>query len=209
MSNGAKASLRNTQRSFSGRLDGLEQNFTRFLIGVNNRVQNHEQRLSNLEEKVEALIELNGPVEVEAAVNRLRLERSRAEVAIEKAKLDEAIADGYVMAVEKVEERSLVVGRYLDETGTVVEPGRLQIPVPTVKAEFKDQLIGASVGAVIDLQNGTKFELTEIYNVDEAKAQEVAAAKQKTAEDAAQAIAAAEGTEPPAADEPAAEAEQG
>lgn len=206
MSNG-KPGIRQEQRSISSRLSGLEQNFTRFLIGANGRIQNHDERLATGEEKLEALIELAGLDEITAVIDRRRVERARAESAQEKGRLEEGVADGYLTTIEKVAERSLVVGRLIDKEGQVIEPGRLQVAVPTIKPEFKSQLLDQAVGVLIDLNNGTKFELLEIYNVDEEKAKAVFEAKQKAAQEAAAAIAKAEAGEPATEEAPAQAAE--
>jgi hypothetical protein len=199
-------SVRSQQKSISERITGLEQNFTRFLIGINQRIGNHEQRLSALEEQLHAVIELNGVVEVEQAINRTRVEQARANAAIEKARLDEGISDGYVTLIEKIEERSLAVGRLIDKDGQVIEPGRFQVAVPTIKPEFKTQLIDKGAGTVVDLTDGTKFEVLEVYNVDEEKAKSVAEAKQKAAQDAVEALNKAEDDGAAAAEAPAQEA---
>lgn len=187
MSNIVKQGLRQQQKGLSERVSGLEQQLAQILFAVNQRLQQGDQRVMMLEEQVEALKELNGTEDVERIVAEHRLMKARAAAEKEKASLDEAIADGYVFAVDTVGDKSVIVVRYTDKDGNVVEPGRQQLVIPGVQPKFRDQLIGKSAGLKMDMEDGGSCELLEIYNVDEAKAKEVMAAKQKAAAEAAQA----------------------
>src|SRR5688572_16819656 len=158
-----KPSVRQEQKSLSQRVGGLEQNFTRFLVGVQQRLSGGDQRLAQLEEQIAALIELNGKDEVVRIIDEGRIARARAEAEVEKGKLDEGIADGYISAAEQIGERSLVVGRVLGPDGKVQEPGRLQLVMPGVQKPFQEKLLNQPVGTTIDLPGGAKFEVQEIY----------------------------------------------
>jgi hypothetical protein len=187
MSNGLnKPGTRAQVRSISQRVETLEQNMARFLFAVNQQGQQQGQEIANLKEMVEGLVELNGAEEVQRIVNEKRVERARAQSAQEKASLDEGITDGYVIAAEKIEEKSLIVGRYVGKDGTVTEPGRAQLVVPGIAPQYREKLIGQSAGfKLTDLPDGGHFEVLEVYSVDEAKANEVIQAKQKAQAEAA------------------------
>ena len=192
MSNGLKPSLRAVQGSLSDRITsveeratGLEENFTRFLIGVSQRLDRNDERLGLLEENAEALKELNGVEEVNRLIIQRRVERMRAEATIEKARLDEGLADGYILTAEKVTDDSILVGRYLDKDGVPIEPGWVQLATPKVQPQFRLLLLDQPAGTKIDIPNGNKFELLSIYTIDEEKTKAVIAAKQQAAADAA------------------------
>ncbi len=187
MSGVVKQGIRQQQRSLSERLTSMEQGVMRLTIGVHQWFQENGPKISSLEEQVSALVELSGPDEVTRVINERRIERARAQAEVEKKSLEEGVADGYVLPAEKVEEKSLIVGRYFDKEGQVTEPGRAQLVIPGVQPQFKEKLLGASPGIMLDLPDGGKFELLEIYTIDEAKAAEVMAAKQAAAQAAAQA----------------------
>jgi hypothetical protein len=208
MSNALKPGLRQQQRSLSDRVGALEQNLARALMGVQQRFQALDQRTTSLEELVEALVNIQGSEDVQSFVDGRRLERAERLAAQEKASLEEAVKDGYVLPVEKVGEKSILVGKYIGADGGVIPPGRVQLVMAGgVAPEFRDKLLGQTVGKTLDLANGEKYELSEIYEVDEAKAKAVISAKAAAAvQDAAKAAAAAaeeakaaEGEEAPAA----------
>ena len=210
-----KPSVRQTQRSLSDRVGGLEQNLARVLFGINQRFQASDQRLITLEDLVEALVNLQGAQDVQAFVNEKRVERAHEAAAKEKASLEEGITDGFVLKAASVGDKSIIVGKYFNAEGKVIEPGRAQLVIPGVQPQFKELLIGKTTGTVLDLPNGEKFELTEIYEVDEEKAREVMKAKaEKAAADATTAAGEAAAADENAGDEdeatpvdPAAEAE--
>lgn len=171
---------------------GLEENFTRFLVGAERRLQRNDQRLDLLEETVDALKELNGSDEVDKIIMDKRVIRARAEAELEKSRLEEGIADGYVILSEVATENSLLVGRYLDKDGVAIEPGRIQLAMPNVAPQFREMLVGKGKGTVIDIPAGNKFEVLDVYTVDEEKTKEVVAAKQQAALDAAAAASKAD-----------------
>lgn len=194
-----KPGQRAVVRSLSERVNLLEQNTTRFVWAVNQQLQPLSQRLSVAEETLIALVALAGEEDVQSYINDRRVERAREQSDQEKASLDEGIADGYVASVEKIEEKSLIVGRYLDKDGKAMEPGRAQLVMPGIAPQFREKLLGQAVGTSLDLPEGGKFEVSEIYSIDEEKAKTVMEAKQKAAAEAAvQAAAEAEKEEEPA-----------
>jgi hypothetical protein len=176
-----KPSQRTQVRGLTERVTSLEQNVARVLFGVNQRFQGFDQRMSSQEEIVAALVELNGVEEIERIINEKRIERARQQAKSEQDSLNEGIADGYIIPVEKVGKKSIIVVRYFDKDGKIIEPGRAQLVMPGVKPDFQEKLLGQSVGLKLDLDGGGWVELMEIYDVDEVKAAEVDAAKQKAA----------------------------
>lgn len=187
MSNGLnKPGLRAQTRSISQRVETIEQNMARFLYAVNQQGQQQGSKIVELQEKVEALMELAGAEDVMSIINEKRVEKARAQAAEEKASLEQGIADGYILAAETIGEKSLLVGRYVAADGTVTEPGRSQLVMPGILPHFREILLGQSVGfKLVDLPEGAHFEVQEIYNVDEAKANEVMQAKQQAQAEAA------------------------
>lgn len=205
-----KSSQRQQVKSISQRVSDVEKNVGRALAAVSQRFQEDGNRLNTIDEFVDALIEQAGREDIFAIVNEKRVARARAAAENEKRLLDEGIADGYVLPAEKIGERTLIVGKYVSPDGNDVEPGRVQLVMPTVQAEFKAKLLGQQAGFAMDLPGGGKFLAQELYEVDEAKANEVQRAKAaKATQDAIDAAKAADAqdvaAEAPAA--PAAEAE--
>lgn len=192
-------SLRSQTRSITERLTSLERNLFQFVPGVEAKIGDSDRRLADLEEKIEALIELAGASDVEQVINRRRVEQARASAAIEKQRLDDGVKEGYILPTEKVGEKSILVGT-ITKDGEVVEPGRFQMTMVKVKPQFKEKLLNQAAGVVVDIENGGKFELTEIYEVDTAKALEIFKQKQEEAQKAAAEAAQAETQEEAAAE---------
>jgi hypothetical protein len=178
--------LRQQQRSLSERVGGLEQSIARLLFGINERFQAMDQRVAAIEETVNALRALQGSDDVDEYIKNARIDAARTASARETAALEQAVADGYVSKEETIQERSLIVARYLDKEGVAIEPGRAQLVMPGIQEPFRTNLLGKAVGATLDLPGGGKFEVLEVYAVDEEKAKAFEAAKAlKAQEDAA------------------------
>jgi len=177
--------LRSEQRSLSDRIGTMEQSVAKMLFGINQRFMGSDQQINDLIEKIDALIQLQGAEDVAAYIANARIEKARAAAEQEKASLDEAVKDEIVKPAEVVEERSLIVGRYVHKDGSVQEPGRAQLVMPGVQAEARAKLLGQKVGFVLDLPDGSKFELLEIYSVDEERAVKLREERQQAAAEAA------------------------
>jgi hypothetical protein len=164
-------------KSLSERVTNLEEHLAKLLFGLNQRFQGVDQRLATVEEIADAVMDLQGRNEVERQMDESRVVRARELAAFEKAKLEQGIADGYVVQAEKVGEKSIVIGKYVDTAGNVIEPGRAQLVMPGIAPQFREKLLGQTAGVVLDLPDGGKFVLDAAYDVDEKKALEVQAAK--------------------------------
>ncbi len=194
MSNVIKQGLRQQQRTLSERITALEQGLAQVLYKINQRFGSLDTGLVEANEKIEALIELlSSTDEVQRVVQRKRLEQAQAQVEREKAALAEGVKEGYLVMADKVGERSLITGRYIDASGKVEEPGHTQLAIPGVALQFKEKLLGQSVGTFLDLPTGGKFELVAIFEVDDAKYKEVMEARAKAQADAAQKAAEVQG----------------
>lgn len=205
-------------RSLSERMDAMEQQIARMLFGVNSRLEQDGSRLSNLEEIAEALTTLNGKQQVAELIQQLRNTRAREKAEAEKKLLEQGVADGYIISAEKVGTNTLLVGRYLDKDGKVVEPGRTQVAYKGVDPRFQQLLLEKTAGEKIDIGEGNSFELLEIYSVDDEKFLQVQEEKRRAAAQEAMDRAAAAAAKDeandgqPAVEDPAVEeaaAEQG
>lgn len=208
-----KPSMRQQQRSLTERMSTMEEQVARILFGVNQRFSGNDSRLRSVEELVEALIELNGDQDVRRIVREKQIERAQQAADAERKSLEEGVKDGYIIKSDVTSKRSLIVGRYISATGEVEEPGRTQLVMPGVDPKFQELLLGKGVGATLDLPNGSKFELTEIYEVDDAKFKALQKERTKKQAEAAAAVAAVEAKKDEVADtgqaaiEPATESE--
>ena len=178
-----KQSLRAVQKSLSGRVEDLEQNFGQVLGTLNQKFQNIEQRLTNMELTAEALATIAGMDEVLAARTTIAAKRKADQIAKDTAELDAGVADGYMVPEEVVNENSFIVGK-ITQGDTVTEP-RVQDIMPKIDKAVQEKLMGKKVGETVEFVNNSLFELTGIYRVDQEKFKEVAAAKQAAMQQAA------------------------
>jgi hypothetical protein len=194
MSNGInKPGMRQQQKSLSERLGALEENFPKIIVAFNGRINALETQAKELRAQVQALVELNGAEEVGTIVQENETTALRAAAVAEKASLEQGVADGYVVVAEKIGDKSILVGRYMmgpRENERVQEPGRSQLVVPGINPPFREQFIGQAKGFVVEINADLRFEVQEIYNVDEEKAQAFQAEQQKRQLEAATAKAA-------------------
>lgn len=82
------------------------------------------------------------------------------------ARAAEAVAkmakDGTLVATDVVEADSFLVGRILGADGTVVA-AQVQGVLSTFPPTMRDKLVGKTVGEATEDQDGSKFELLELY----------------------------------------------
>lgn len=92
-----------------------------------------------------------------------------------KAKVDNLIARGTLVPQDTITENSFVVGEDVDDQGEMKSP-RLQFVLAQIgNPEFQAKFLGAQVGQTLDLEEGkNKFKVTEIYDIQNPKAPEVA-----------------------------------
>lgn len=124
-----------------------------------------EQRIATINDMMVALTNLVGQENVEKEVQRLEIERSELRSAKEKAGLDAAIARGELVPAEEVGDLSVVIGTETDKDGKPLHPVRVQFLYATMKQSLKESFTGVKVGAAIDMPAGTKFTVSEVWNV--------------------------------------------
>lgn len=211
--NVVKQGLRQQQRTLSERIANLEQGLAQVLFKINQRFSAVEQKIATAAEVVDALVQLGSAEDVQQVITDKRVERARAQSAQEKASLDQGVTDGYIIPGEKIGERSILVGRYLDKEGTVEEPGRSQLVMPGIAPQYREKLLTQAAGYKLAIDNGGTFEVQAVYEVDEAKHRAFQEAKAAEATAAAAKAAAEAGNKDEAKDtapeQPEAEAAEG
>jgi hypothetical protein len=147
------------------RVKALEQFREEILRAVRSTFAAVEQRLQNLEEISEALVNLSGRAQVEEEVKRLHIERVEAKSAIEQKALDAALSTGKIKEAEVVGELSVIVGSEVDKDGNKLYPSRVQMLFATLLKEYQEKLRGAKVGDVIETPFGSKFTVQIVYDI--------------------------------------------
>jgi len=158
-----KMSERKQVRSALERIEALEQTLPQLLSGINSAFQQVDGRLGELEQKIDALIELTGPAEVQATIDATLARRNAERAAAMTAAVEAALKNGTLVKADVVGENSLVVGTEFDKDNQPLNGGRSQLNFPQIKPEFKVQIQGKPVGSEFSLPTGGKFVVTEIY----------------------------------------------
>jgi len=143
----------------------LEQFREEMLRAVRSTFAAVEQRLQNLEEINEALVNLSGRAQVEEEVKRLHIERVEAKAAIEQKALETALATGKIKEVETIGELSVIVGSEVDKDGNKLYPSRVQVLYATLLKEYQEKLLGKKVGDVIETPFGSKLTVQIVYDI--------------------------------------------
>lgn len=162
------------QRSATERLNDVEQatmstfqtleNMTRDIMLIKDAIK----LLGN---KVDSIVKasMNGQPLTDEVISYLMVQNNIEEL---KAKVDNLIAQGILVAEAVVGAQSFIVVREVDDTGKVINP-RLQLTMGALAPHVAEKLIGAQSGQVVDVEAGAlKVEVLEVYAIQSLKAPE-------------------------------------
>lgn len=152
------------------RLDQLEKTVGNIVGAVNNSLGQVSQQLSGITEVLDAVVQTLGADTIQKLMAESRAAKAEEQAREEEAALKALVERGDVQAVEKVTEKSVVVGRETNADGTVRTPGRAQVAFARIDPAFQASFLGQSVGFTLDLPNGGKFEVLGVYEVVEKSA---------------------------------------
>jgi len=183
----AKASLERIDdaekelQSQSKRLEALEKALEAQNESVKQIVTAANATFSQLHRAVEvsnemlnSVIGILGPAQVQDEIERNRKLALDNQVAESKAGIAKALESGDLVVAEKASEKSFVAGVEVKADGVAVPPGWAFVPMTKIEEEFRTQLIGQSVGFKVQTKEGGHFELLEIYEPVEKKAEAAA-----------------------------------
>ena len=156
------------------RLDDLEKSMVAFTTAVNDGFQRIDNQLGNqvggLTQVMDAIVTILGLENVQKTLVELQMEKEKARIEAEKAKgeadaraLAEGVANGTFRVANVVTDKCTVVGTETTPDGNAVGSGRIQFEFNRVGEPIQKGLVGQAVGYVLDLSNGNKFEVKEIY----------------------------------------------
>jgi hypothetical protein len=149
------------------RQDQTEKTLVQLIPAINNGFSQASQQIAAQGEVLEALIALAGKEAVEKVMRANRELRAAENAETEKKALEELVARGEVVAVEKITDKSVIVGREFNPDGSVHHPGRFQLAYQKIDKQFQEQLLGQAAGFTITLPNGGKFEVQEVYQLSD------------------------------------------
>lgn len=151
-------------------MDDVQKTLPQLAMGINEAINRLGQQLQDITETLDAVVGQVGLTAVQTAIADARLARMQASAETTKANIAKAVEEGKLVKVEKVGEKSLLVGRELKADGAVIPPGYAAVSFTQVKQEYKEKLTGQAAGFSMDTDSGGKFEVQEIYESVEAPA---------------------------------------
>lgn len=157
--------MNRTNNGALARIEAVESQNKQIIAALNQSLAAIEQRLRGLEEALEATVECVGVESVQDAIEDIRQRKAEMQAEFEKQSLQKAIDDGRAVPAEIVGEQTLIVGREYDANGKVLPGGRVQLFFSQIVPDMVDVLKGKTVGTVLDLPAGGKFEILEIYGL--------------------------------------------
>lgn len=178
MSSGVrKIEKRSNQKSLQDRIAESEGTVARLIAGLEKEFTRTAEKANHQDIILNAMVELIGVQDVTETIQRQQLERAEAISAQEKATLEAGLAGGYTTPTDKVDYNTLWVGHETNAEGKPVGVGRQQLYLKNTNPQLVPLLVGKQAGDVIDLPNGGKLTLQELYKVDEELMQVVEQAK--------------------------------
>lgn len=157
------------------RLDQVEKTLPNLISAINNSLGGLSQQLNSQGKVLEAVMQLLGRETVETTMKEIEDRRVTETMEAEKKALEELLAAGNLAKVEKVTEKSIIVGREYQPDGSLRHPGRAQVAFPRVDPQFQPKLKDQAAGFVMELPNGGKFEVVEVFEVVQKPDEEAAA----------------------------------
>lgn len=155
------------KRTASQRIDDMERGLMALYQTADNMARDMgviKEAIKLLGNKLDAVVKASNRGEAlnDEVIAKIMVENNVEEL---KGKVTDLVNQGVLVAAEEVGPNSFVVGREIDENGTVVNP-RMQFVVSALQGEIKDKFPGSKAGQILDLQEGKfKFEVQEVYNL--------------------------------------------
>lgn len=158
------------------RLDQVEKTIANLTSAINNSLMTLNNQTNAQGEVLEAVVAVLGNESIDEKIKELRVQKATEAMEAEKSALEALKASGEIVATQKVTDKSVIVGKEFNQDGSVRVPGRVQVAFQRIDAKFQPDLLGKEVGNTIDLPEGRKFEIVEIYEVAPKKEEPVAEA---------------------------------
>lgn len=99
-------------------------------------------------------------------IDKNELEEARSNQFAQERMIKQFLSEGKIYPVKEVSDKSIIVGKKFDKDGNEFEVNRVQIEFTNVPGEYKDRLLHQALGAMIDDTDGTKIQITEIYEIN-------------------------------------------
>ena len=160
-----KPSARKQAKDALSRIDALEKTVEDLQSGVANVVSSMNNALESVLGSIDALVEIVGPETVAAKIAELKEKKDLKQLQDMKDAVAAALEKGTLVVTDSIQEKTLVIGQELDAEGKPAGLGRVQLPFEGFKPKFQEQILGKPVGTDIDIGNGGKVTITEIYKV--------------------------------------------
>jgi hypothetical protein len=155
------------KRTAAQRIDDMERGLMALYQTADNMARDLmtiKEAIKLLGNKLDAVVKASNRGEQlnDEVISKIMVENNIEEL---KSKVQDLVNQGVLQAAEEVTPNSFVVGREIDENGTVQNP-RMQFVVSALAPNVKDKFPGAKAGQTLELEEGKwKFEIQEVYSL--------------------------------------------
>jgi hypothetical protein len=177
-----------TARNAMQRVDDLEKRASTLEKMVPNIIQAVNQSLTQLNQQLMQAVEVLAAVEqilgaetIGKVIHENREARNQQLLDEAKARIAAEVEQGNLVPAAAVGPKSRVVFQEKDGEGKELNPGRAEFDMEKILEPFRTELQGKVVGDSLKTPVGSIFEIREIYDVVEKKAEAPAAEPQAPA----------------------------
>ena len=153
-----------TARNALQRVQDIEETMQQVVFQFN-------QEITKINENTAVLVEMLGEDAFKTALKARRDRTEETTVSAQKKGVADAVAAGTLKPVDVVVDSSLLILTEKLVDGTAIPYGsRVQLPVGQIKEPLRSQFLGKKVGEAVNHDSGHLFEVTEIYEPQQAPA---------------------------------------
>jgi len=157
-------------RNAMQRVEALEKIIPNIISATNQSLNQLQQQLAQSVEIMDALIQILGEETVGKVMQENRQFRNQKALEEAKARVAAEVDSGALKPAETVGPNSRIVFQELDANGKALEPGRAEFDVSKMLEPFRTEVQGKKAGDSIKTPAGNTFEIQEVYDNVEKKA---------------------------------------
>lgn len=156
-------SLRQRTKDTAAKVEDFQKDLVTVVNAVNEVFGKFQAQVEAQKELLNTLVALAGPEVIQAKLEARKVERDQKAVAA----VDLLKSKNVLLVAPLVTEDSFIIAKEWDKDGNLKAPGRVQVAFKDLLPDFKGKLSSAVVGDSVETPDGGKFEIVEIYSIDQ------------------------------------------
>lgn len=163
----SKMSLRQRTKDTATKVEDFQKDLVTIVNAVNEVFGKFQAQMEAQKELLNTLVALAGPEVVQTKLVARKVERDQKAVVEAVAAVDLLKSKNVLLVAPLVTEDSFIIAKEWDKDGNLKTPGRVQVAFNDLLPDFKGKLSSAVVGDSVETPDGGKFEIVEIYSIDQ------------------------------------------